>query len=122
MNPPAPVSGEISVEMPRMPVGRIAAMKPEPLALTSFCSRIGSPAMKGARTIEPAISWIASALPARVMRLPLVLDAGQACHCRSSGLTAGRAEVGFCDENFSRRQLRNRLDRARAWCPFPRAR
>ena len=36
-----------------MPVGRIAAMKPEPLALTSFASRIGSPAMKGARAIEP---------------------------------------------------------------------
>src|SRR5437868_470198 len=41
MKPPAPVSGEISVEIARMPVGRIAAMKPEPLALTSFGSRFG---------------------------------------------------------------------------------
>ena len=86
MKPPAPVSGEISVEIARMPVGRIAAMKPEPLALTSFCSRIGSPAMKGERAIEPAISLMASALLARLTRLPAA-EAGQACHCRSSGLT-----------------------------------
>ena len=56
MKPPAPVSAEISVDTARMPVGRMAAMKPEPLALTSFCSRIGSPAMNGARAIEPTIS------------------------------------------------------------------
>src|SRR5450759_1463835 len=48
MNPPAPVSGEICVEMARMPVGRIAAMKTEPLAFTSgsnltFESRLGFP-------------------------------------------------------------------------------
>ena len=86
MKPPAPVSGDISVEIARMPVGRMAAMKPEPLALTSFCSRIGSPAMKGARAIEPAISLMASALLARLTRL-LLADAGQVCHCRSSGLT-----------------------------------
>ena len=53
MKPPAPVSGEICVETARMPVGRIAAMKPEPFAFTSFASRIGSPATKGARTIMP---------------------------------------------------------------------
>src|ERR1700682_1519043 len=55
MKPPAPVSGEISVETARMPEGRIAAMKPDPLALISFGSRIGSPAMNGARAIEPSI-------------------------------------------------------------------
>src|SRR3954452_13453184 len=60
INPPAPVSGEISVEMARMPAGRIAAMKPDPLALTSLGSRIGSPAMNGARAIEPAIWVVAS--------------------------------------------------------------
>ena len=87
MKPPAPVSGEISVEMARMPVGRIAAMKPEPSALTSFCSRIGSPAMNGARAIEPVISRIASARWPRLMKLLLALAAGQVCHCRSSGLT-----------------------------------
>ena len=65
MKPPAPVSGEISVEMARKPVGRIAAMKPEPSALTSFCSRIGSPAMNGERAIEPVTSLMASAFAAR---------------------------------------------------------
>jgi hypothetical protein len=40
-----------------MPDGRIAAMKPAaPLALTSLDSRIGSPAVNGARVIEPE-SW-----------------------------------------------------------------
>ena len=36
-----------------MPAGRIAAMTPPSLILISFCSLIGSPAMKGARAIEP---------------------------------------------------------------------
>src|SRR6202158_554948 len=54
MKPPAPVSGEISVEIARMPVGRIAAMKPDPLALTSFGSRIGSPLIKGRRGVGAA--------------------------------------------------------------------
>src|ERR1700716_4228102 len=54
IKPPAPVSGEISVETARMPLGRMAAMKPEPLALTSFGSRIGSPAMNRARAVQAA--------------------------------------------------------------------
>ena len=87
MKPPAPVSGEISVEMARMPVGRIAAMKPDPSALTSFCSRIGSPAMNGARAIEPATWVVASGRSPRRMKLLLAVAAGQVCHCRSSGLT-----------------------------------
>ena len=87
MKPPAPVSGEISVEMARMPVGRIAAMKPEPLALTSFGSRIGSPAMKGERAIEPAIWVVASGRSLRRMKVLLALAAGQVCHCMSSGVT-----------------------------------
>ena len=41
-------------------LGRIAAMNPDPLALISFGSRIGSPAMKGERAIEPVISLVAS--------------------------------------------------------------
>ena len=73
MKPPAPVSGEISVEMARMPVGRIAAMKPEPLALTSFCSRIGSPAMNGERAIEPAIWVVASGRSLRRMKVLLAV-------------------------------------------------
>ncbi len=62
-------------------------MKPEPLALTSFGSRIGSPAMKGERAIEPAISLVASARSVRRMKLLLAAPAGQLCHCRFSGLT-----------------------------------
>src|SRR6478735_7188780 len=62
-------------------------MKPEPSAFTSFCSRIGSPAMNGERAMEPVISLMASALLARLMKLPLAVAAGQVCHCRSSGLT-----------------------------------
>ena len=81
MKPPAPVSGEISVEIARMPVGRIAAMKPEPSALTSFGSRIGSPAMKGERAIEPAIWVVASGRSLRRMKVLLAVAAGQVCHC-----------------------------------------
>jgi hypothetical protein len=91
-----------------MPVGRIAAMKPEPLALTSFGSRIGSPAMKGARAIEPAISLIASALVAADETvaggrgrpgLPLQI----------LGLDRlAEADVGFRDENVHGLQLRDR--------------
>jgi hypothetical protein len=36
-------------------------MKPDPSAFTSFCSRIGSPAMNGERAMEPVISLPASA-------------------------------------------------------------
>jgi hypothetical protein len=87
MKPPAPVSGEISVEMARMPVGRIAAMKPDPSALTSFCSRIGSPATKGARAIQPVICVVASGRSARRMKVLLAAVAGQVCHCISSGFS-----------------------------------
>ena len=67
MKPPAPVSGEISVDTARMPDGRIAAMKPAaPFALISLASRIGSPAVNGARVIAPAKSWIAFGLDFRV--------------------------------------------------------
>ena len=62
MKPPAPVSGEISVETARMPLSSTAAMKPEPLALISLASRIGSPATNGARAIAPVSCSIASGL------------------------------------------------------------
>src|SRR5882757_2266369 len=80
MKPPAPVSGEISVEMARMPVGKIAAMKPDPLALTSFGSRIGSPARNGARAIEPETSLVASGRSLRRIKLLLAVAAGHVCH------------------------------------------
>ena len=62
-------------------------MKPEPLARTSFRSRIGSPAMKGARAIEPTICVVASGRSVRRMKLLLAVAAGQTCHCTSSGPT-----------------------------------
>ena len=114
MKPPAPVSGEISVETARMPVGRIAAMKPEPLALTSFCSRIGSPAMNGARAIEPAISVVAFG--------PFVAaDEGVARGRRRPGLPLhvfgldrlAEADVVFGDEDVHGLQLRDRFGRRR---------
>src|ERR1700741_4394678 len=86
MKPPAPVSGAISVETARMPDGRIAAMKPEPSALTSFWSRIGRPRrhpgprdcagelLEGVRGIALANEPVAGgrsrpALPLQVFRL-----------------------------------------------------
>src|SRR6266849_107980 len=87
IKPPAPVSGEISVEMARMPLGRIAAMKPEPLALTGFCSRIGAPVMNGALAIEPATSLARSGRSLRRIKLLLAVVAGQVCHWRLSGVT-----------------------------------
>src|SRR6202171_4973782 len=87
IKPPAAVSGEISVEMARMPVGRIAAMKPEPLALTSFGSRLGSPAIHGARAIEPALWVVASGRSLRRMKLLLAVAAGHVCHWRASAVT-----------------------------------
>ena len=87
MNPPAPVSGEIWVEMARMPVGRMAAMKPEPLEFTSFASRIGSPATKGARTIMPLRFSIAFGRSVLRIKLPLAVVAGQACQKTSAGVS-----------------------------------
>ena len=83
-----------------MPAGRIAAMKPEPSALTSFCSRIGSPAMNGERAIEPVISLMASALLAAA-------DEVAAGGRRRPGLPLqivrldrlAEADVGFRDQN-----------------------
>ena len=87
MKPPAPVSGEISVEIARMPLGRIAAMKPEPSPFTSLVSRTGSPAISGERAIVPVMSLIASARSLRLMKFALVAPAGQVCHFRSSAVT-----------------------------------
>ena len=97
MKPPAPVSGEISVETARMPDGRIAAMKPaEPLALISLASRIGSPAANGARAIGAVelldgvrlvfLGDVAFAGGRRRPGLPLQILAGRSrcpCRCRS---------------------------------------
>ena len=58
-------------------------MKPEPSAFTSFASRIGSPATKGARAIEPATWFVASGRSLRRMKLPLDVDAGQLCQIMS---------------------------------------
>ena len=123
MKPPAPVSGEISVETARMPVGRIAAMKPEPSAFTSFCSRIGSPAMNGARAIEPTIS-VGGVGPFAAA------DEGAAGGRRRPGLPLhilrldrlAEADVGFRDQNVDGLQLRDRLRPAAAVLSDPLAR
>ena len=62
-------------------------MKPEPLALTSFGSRIGSPVMNGARAMEPAIWVVASGRSLRRIKLLLAAPVGQVCHWRLSGVT-----------------------------------
>ena len=114
MKPPAAVSGEISVEIARIPVGRIAAMKPDPLALTSFCSRIGSPARNGARAIEPAISVVASGRSLRRMKALLAVVAGQLCHCVSSGLTVWPSPISDRgDEHVHGLQICHRRGRSR---------
>jgi hypothetical protein len=87
MKPPAPVSGDISVEIARMPAGRIAAMKPEPSALTSFCSRMGSPVRKGVRASAPTNWFAASGRSLRRMKM-LLAASGQVCQTRSPGLIA----------------------------------
>ena len=103
MNPPAPVSGEICVDMARMPDGRIAAMKPEPLAFTNLASRIGSPATKGARAIEPDSFSMALGRSLLRMKLPVAALAGQSCHCTSPGDTVlPIGDVGFGDEDLDR--------------------
>src|ERR1700721_962725 len=85
MKPPAPVSGEISVDIARIPGGRIAAMKPDPLDLISLGSRIGSPAMNGERAIEPVISLVASGRSLRRMKELVAPAAGPRGHCLSLG-------------------------------------
>src|SRR5262245_6005116 len=82
MNPPAPVSGEISVEIARMPDGRIAAMKPEPPALMSFASRTGSPARDGAGHLLDGLRHLGAAHEVRAggggrPDLPLDIACGQ---------------------------------------------
>ena len=82
-------------------------MKPEPSALTSFCSRIGSPAMNGERAIEPVNSLTASALLARLMKLP-----GRRLRpCLPLQIVRfdrlAETDVRFCDQNFDRWKLRN---------------
>ena len=69
-------------------------MKPEPSALTSFWSRIGSPAMKGERAIEPVTWAVASGRSLRLMKLELAVVLGPATaqegsialECHNSGV------------------------------------
>ena len=87
MKPPAPVSAEISVAAARIPAGKIADMNPEPSALTSFCSRIGSPTTKGERATEPFNSSIAFGRAARLMKSGPAAFTGHGCQERFSGVT-----------------------------------
>ena len=72
--------GEIWVETARIPVGKMAAMKPEPLAFTSLASRIGSPATKGTRAIQPERSSMAAGREFLRMKFPVAALAGHDCH------------------------------------------
>jgi hypothetical protein len=57
MKPPAEVVPRLSIEMAtaRIPGGRMADMKPLPLALISLSRRIGSPRRRLPRVIDPAV-------------------------------------------------------------------
>ena len=90
MKPPAPVSGDTSSEIARMPCGRMAAMKPPPLAATTLESRIGSPAATGVRTIAPTKSLMASGRSVFLMKLAVAAAAGQVCQPTSPSPTPGR--------------------------------
>src|SRR5438445_13896428 len=61
-------------------------MNPEPLALTSLASRIGSPAKNVERTIDPVNSVTALGLALRRMKAGLTVAEGQLCHCMSSAV------------------------------------
>jgi hypothetical protein len=65
----------------------MAAMKPDPVAFTSFGSRIGSPAINGERAIEPTTSLVASGRSLRRIKLALAVAAGHVCHWTSSPVT-----------------------------------
>ena len=93
-------------------------MKPEPSALTSFCSRIGSPGINGPRAIEPAIWVCASGLLSRRMKALLAVAAGQALPLQVLGLDGlAEPDVGLGDEDLDGRQLLgDRAGRARACC------
>ena len=62
-----------------MPDGSMAARKPDPLALISLPSRIGSPVRNGVRAIEPAICCTASGRSGLRTKLELAAAAGQLC-------------------------------------------
>jgi hypothetical protein len=78
-------------------------MKPDPLAFTSFWSRIGSPAISGSRAIEPT-SWVAaSGRSGRRMKLLLAVAFGLD--------VLAETDVGFRHQHVDRRQLHDRLGR-----------
>ena len=76
-------------------------MKPEPLEFTSFASRIGSPATKGARTIMPLRFSIAFGRSVLRIKLPLAVVAGQACQKTSAGVQRLTSRnIGFRHQNI----------------------
>ena len=70
-----------------MPCGRMAAMKPPPLAMTTLGSRIGSPATRDERTMAPTKSLIASGRSVFLMKVALAEAAGQVCQPMSPAPT-----------------------------------
>ena len=65
----------------------MAAITPPSEILISFCSLIGSPAMKGARATAPERLVGASGWALRVMRPGVTPSTGHCCHLRSSART-----------------------------------
>ena len=70
--------------------------------------------MNGDRAIDPVISLMASALLARLMRLPPAVALGQDCHWMIVRLDRlAECDIRFGDENIDGLQLRDRLGRRR---------
>jgi hypothetical protein len=79
-------SAEIDVETARKPCGRIAAMKPLPLANTTFGSAIGSPGATGMRTMAPVNCSMAFGRSDFLMKLGPIETVGQICHPTSGAV------------------------------------
>ncbi len=71
MKPPAALSAVMSMATARIPFGRTAARKPEPLASTTIGSKTGCPAASGTRTMAPVNWLIASGRADLTIKLPL---------------------------------------------------
>jgi hypothetical protein len=71
MKPPAPLSAEMRTEMARMPLGRMAAMKPAESGLMTLRSFTGSPSKRLLRARAPCSSCMAAGRVVREIMLCL---------------------------------------------------
>jgi hypothetical protein len=79
MKPPAPVSAVTFTEIARMPLGKIADMKPVSSGMTSFLSMIGSPSKMAARALACSYLDLASGWDSLVIMNVDTVDFGHAC-------------------------------------------